>query len=680
MATIRSGFGTAAPTTGTWAVGDTVYNTSPAIGESLYWVCVTAGTPGTWIDVGIISPVQKIILENIAALRLLPTSLTHQVEIEGYYIDNDGGGGTFHRRTGAAPGTYIDNGGTIIVPTGGDGSTAWLRNEEDVIKIKWFGAVGDNVADDTVAIQSAIDFAIANRIPEVELNDGYYKTTDTLHLGRVTTGFSTIRLVGSKRSSFAGSLPGPNLLPQATDRPAINIQGGRLSGVSGVTIWGKNKDFIINSGLSSGPVSSNESDYLDPALVPVGNNPGGLQQHSPYAAITIDAFAGTAPLDAYSSAYNGSFSTETTIEEVTIEGFGVGIMSNPSLADGNGDFLRVRDCSISYCVYCVAVGNSQSRNVELRNIVYNGVYTFMTGTRFGLCQGQFNGPLDNIAGVHGYQVFDFAYMGFAGGLTFNNLYVESHARLGRAIGTAAFEGKLKFSGGLWDLQERGIHGIIPYCLIELGNSNVSVILDSVAIAANYRIGVLFKSGDGSFVSMRGCSIRSGIGMGGSGGTAAKQLAVNRTGGMFVGGARYNTQFLNRVIREGVIGTNYATPTGGIGSAFIDESTVLSQLIQATIGYMSVLPSQVQDAVSFTYLAALQTHLDPNYHLALGDLIYVYNTSTLFIVDSIGATDGSGNYPISMTQQNNITIDSDGAFVANLNPDLSLSGYWIICKN
>jgi hypothetical protein len=40
--------GTAAPTTGTWAQGDIVYNTNPTAGGFFGFICVTAGTPGTW--------------------------------------------------------------------------------------------------------------------------------------------------------------------------------------------------------------------------------------------------------------------------------------------------------------------------------------------------------------------------------------------------------------------------------------------------------------------------------------------------------------------------------------------------------------------------------------------------------------------------------------------------------
>jgi len=40
--------GTAIPVAGTWAVGDRIRNTAPASNGVTGWICVTAGTPGTW--------------------------------------------------------------------------------------------------------------------------------------------------------------------------------------------------------------------------------------------------------------------------------------------------------------------------------------------------------------------------------------------------------------------------------------------------------------------------------------------------------------------------------------------------------------------------------------------------------------------------------------------------------
>jgi hypothetical protein len=51
------GIGTAAPTTGTWSVGDTIRNSAPTelgSASSKYvivgWICVASGTPGTWLQ------------------------------------------------------------------------------------------------------------------------------------------------------------------------------------------------------------------------------------------------------------------------------------------------------------------------------------------------------------------------------------------------------------------------------------------------------------------------------------------------------------------------------------------------------------------------------------------------------------------------------------------------------
>jgi len=48
-------YGTAAPTTGTYAIGDQLINTAPAASGNIGWVCTTAGTPGTWKTFGAIS-------------------------------------------------------------------------------------------------------------------------------------------------------------------------------------------------------------------------------------------------------------------------------------------------------------------------------------------------------------------------------------------------------------------------------------------------------------------------------------------------------------------------------------------------------------------------------------------------------------------------------------------------
>ena len=47
--------GAAAPTSGTWIRGHIRWHTAPELGGFLGWICVTAGTPGTWAEFGFIS-------------------------------------------------------------------------------------------------------------------------------------------------------------------------------------------------------------------------------------------------------------------------------------------------------------------------------------------------------------------------------------------------------------------------------------------------------------------------------------------------------------------------------------------------------------------------------------------------------------------------------------------------
>lgn len=49
------GMAAAAPTTGTWAVGDYFENSIPAAGGYMGWMCTAAGTPGTWKGYGAIA-------------------------------------------------------------------------------------------------------------------------------------------------------------------------------------------------------------------------------------------------------------------------------------------------------------------------------------------------------------------------------------------------------------------------------------------------------------------------------------------------------------------------------------------------------------------------------------------------------------------------------------------------
>jgi len=115
---------------------------------------------------------------SIAELRLT-SGANEAVELLGYYTKGDGGGGTFYWD---ATSTDTDNGGTIIQATGVvDGR--WIRNYNDKVMCKWFGASdcnGDESLDATSGVQAALNYAFTNN--KELCVDGNYTIQATLTL------------------------------------------------------------------------------------------------------------------------------------------------------------------------------------------------------------------------------------------------------------------------------------------------------------------------------------------------------------------------------------------------------------------------------------------------------------------------------------------------------------------
>lgn len=99
---------------------------------------------------------------TMADLYTTPIVDGEELYLSGYYTANDGGGGQFYGVTGALAGTYTDNGGTVIVPAGGNGSSAWLRVlDGNSVTVKQFGAHGDGTTDDHDYFQAAFDWVVS---------------------------------------------------------------------------------------------------------------------------------------------------------------------------------------------------------------------------------------------------------------------------------------------------------------------------------------------------------------------------------------------------------------------------------------------------------------------------------------------------------------------------------------
>jgi hypothetical protein len=89
-------------------------------------------------------------LPTMAALRAIAPVTNKVAFTKSYATLGDGGGGSWYGAAGS-PGDYTHNGGTVIVPSGGNGSAAWLRESPLPAMPEWFGAKGDGSTLDTTA-------------------------------------------------------------------------------------------------------------------------------------------------------------------------------------------------------------------------------------------------------------------------------------------------------------------------------------------------------------------------------------------------------------------------------------------------------------------------------------------------------------------------------------------------
>lgn len=119
------------------------------------------------------------VCNSISELRGLDkTSPSKYAFVSGYYSAGDGGGG--HYYLDASDTTTPDDGGSVIVSSD---NARWKLQNMQTVSVRQFGAKGDGITDDTVAIQkalSAVDTKASGRGGVVYFPQGDYLLSATL--------------------------------------------------------------------------------------------------------------------------------------------------------------------------------------------------------------------------------------------------------------------------------------------------------------------------------------------------------------------------------------------------------------------------------------------------------------------------------------------------------------------
>lgn len=332
--------------------------------------------------------------------------------------------------------------GFVPTPTIGRSDTSMI--------VRDFGAVGDGISDDTEAIQACIDAAIyGGRSHRIFLPEGRYRISDTIHVGYGVlhrgTPFTSALLQGSG-SAYRGeaSFSGTVLLPSFRDRPALAIQGGRRVRIRGIAIRGSLYEHIQPKML--GDSKSEMDDVGVEVWLPQDLPASSRSRHAPFAGICVDPYSGKAPQLSYPKVnypswlgevdqYEKAYTSDVLLDDIHLSGFVVGVVVQPSDADGNGDFVSIRDSSIEFCAYGVSIGNSQSRQNNLFNVNVASCHTAITNNKHGREIGKIGGAFVGCSFDRCIQLFDIS-SSYSGPVVFEGCYAELLWRFG-SLGSAA---------------------------------------------------------------------------------------------------------------------------------------------------------------------------------------------------------------------------------------------------
>lgn len=219
------------------AGGYRVYDTNGTHYNLLVDILCTRIEDAPTVDEDTLRAVGLASVDTIPDLRAYPTGTLadgDKIYVSGYWSIDDG---AYRVTYWDAASTDADDGGVTILPTGHTGPGRWKFPKLDY-NFRDFGAKGNGTSDDRVAIQTCLDYCVANSLTAYG-TDGIYKCGDTVLLS------SNLKLEMSSgcqiRRGFESNTHPEALIsqsPAGTLLENIEINGGNLDGGSSSSTGG----------------------------------------------------------------------------------------------------------------------------------------------------------------------------------------------------------------------------------------------------------------------------------------------------------------------------------------------------------------------------------------------------------------------------------------------------------
>ena len=166
------------------------------------------------------------------------------VTVLGYTAAGDGGGGPFFydasfARSSADGGIVVDPTVSLALQGTGSGSGCWIRQYSGAVHVKWFGAKGDGVTDDTDAITDTITYALSVT-GKVYVPSGTYIVENCIVVnGGISVEYLNLFIQGEGRGT---------IIKKTTSNTAgalTRLQPARVTGAPGTDVDDYNVDAIF---------------------------------------------------------------------------------------------------------------------------------------------------------------------------------------------------------------------------------------------------------------------------------------------------------------------------------------------------------------------------------------------------------------------------------------------------